>query len=66
MTLAQKLGVRLEPVNFPNHFLLRWCQKPRGYVFETPERSINGKGRIIHPIIGEIRGSVRTCWLTIS
>ncbi|KAM9744478.1 F-box only protein 21 [Menidia menidia] len=30
MTLARKLGVRLEPVNFPNHFLLRWCQKPRG------------------------------------
>uniref|UniRef100_A0A7N6A1P1 Hemimethylated DNA-binding domain-containing protein n=1 Tax=Anabas testudineus TaxID=64144 RepID=A0A7N6A1P1_ANATE len=30
MTLAQKLGVQLEPVNFPNHFLLRWCQKPRG------------------------------------
>ncbi|XP_023684733.1 F-box only protein 21 isoform X1 [Paramormyrops kingsleyae] len=28
MTLAQKLGVRLEPVNFPNHFLLRWCQRP--------------------------------------
>lgn len=33
MTLAQKLGVRLEPVNFPNHFLLRWCQKPQGYAF---------------------------------
>uniref|UniRef100_A0A3Q2EIB3 F-box protein 21 n=1 Tax=Cyprinodon variegatus TaxID=28743 RepID=A0A3Q2EIB3_CYPVA len=31
MTLARKLGVRLEPVNFPNHFLLRWCQRPRGY-----------------------------------
>uniref|UniRef100_A0A8C9T3V1 F-box protein 21 n=1 Tax=Scleropages formosus TaxID=113540 RepID=A0A8C9T3V1_SCLFO len=29
MTLAQKLGVQLEPVNFPNHFLLRWCQQPR-------------------------------------
>ncbi|XP_028680421.1 F-box only protein 21 isoform X1 [Erpetoichthys calabaricus] len=28
MTLAKKLGVQLEPVNFPNHFLLRWCQKP--------------------------------------
>ncbi|XP_051749994.1 F-box only protein 21 isoform X1 [Ctenopharyngodon idella] len=26
MTLARKLGVPLEPVNFPNHFLLRWCQ----------------------------------------
>lgn len=30
MTLARRLGVQLEPVNFPNHFLLRWCQKPRG------------------------------------
>ncbi|KAM6965664.1 F-box only protein 21 [Aplochiton taeniatus] len=30
MTLARKLGVQVEPVNFPNHFLLRWCQKPRG------------------------------------
>ncbi|XP_031704924.1 F-box only protein 21 isoform X2 [Anarrhichthys ocellatus] len=28
MNLARKLGVQLEPVNFPNHFLLRWCQKP--------------------------------------
>ncbi|KAL4636098.1 F-box only protein 21 [Arapaima gigas] len=28
-TLAQKLGVQLEPVNFPNHFLLRWCQQPK-------------------------------------
>ncbi|XP_056130472.1 F-box only protein 21 isoform X2 [Lampris incognitus] len=30
MTLARNLGVQLEPVNFPNHFLLRWCQKLRG------------------------------------
>ncbi|XP_053726681.1 F-box only protein 21 isoform X1 [Synchiropus splendidus] len=30
LTLAGKLGVQLQPVNFPNHFLLRWCQKPRG------------------------------------
>uniref|UniRef100_A0A673H917 F-box only protein 21-like n=1 Tax=Sinocyclocheilus rhinocerous TaxID=307959 RepID=A0A673H917_9TELE len=29
MTLARKLGVPLEPVNFPNHFLLRWCQYQR-------------------------------------
>ncbi|MGH0187587.1 UNVERIFIED_CONTAM: hypothetical protein FKN15_025984 [Acipenser sinensis] len=27
LTLAKKLGVKLEPVNFPNHFLLRWCQR---------------------------------------
>ncbi|CAL8331264.1 unnamed protein product [Arctogadus glacialis] len=30
MMLARRLGVQLEPVNFPNHFLLRWCQKPNG------------------------------------
>ncbi|KAM4615728.1 F-box only protein 21 isoform 2-T2 [Polymixia lowei] len=30
MTLARRLGVQLEPVNFPNHFLQRWCQKPTG------------------------------------
>ncbi|XP_019741245.1 F-box only protein 21 [Hippocampus comes] len=30
MTLAQRLGVKLEPVNFPSHFLLRWCQNERG------------------------------------
>ncbi|XP_055080007.1 F-box only protein 21 isoform X2 [Periophthalmus magnuspinnatus] len=30
MTLSHKLGLHLEPVNFPNHFLLRWCQRPRG------------------------------------
>ncbi|XP_030647491.1 LOW QUALITY PROTEIN: F-box only protein 21 [Chanos chanos] len=30
MTLARTLGVQLEPVNFPSHFLLRWCQKERG------------------------------------
>uniref|UniRef100_A0A3P9JQ29 F-box protein 21 n=1 Tax=Oryzias latipes TaxID=8090 RepID=A0A3P9JQ29_ORYLA len=30
MTLARRLGVQLEPVNFPNHFLLRWSQRPRG------------------------------------
>ncbi|KAJ8415322.1 hypothetical protein AAFF_G00423020 [Aldrovandia affinis] len=30
MTLARKLGVHLEPVNFPNHFVLRWCQQRRG------------------------------------
>ncbi|XP_024422472.1 F-box only protein 21 isoform X4 [Desmodus rotundus] len=26
MTIARQLGVPLEPVNFPSHFLLRWCQ----------------------------------------
>lgn len=35
MTLARRLGVQLEPVNFPNHFLLRWSQRPRGYDAKT-------------------------------
>ncbi len=35
MTLARKLGVPLEPVNFPNHFLLRWCQNQRRWAFNT-------------------------------
>uniref|UniRef100_A0A0E9RAI2 Protein SirB1 N-terminal domain-containing protein n=1 Tax=Anguilla anguilla TaxID=7936 RepID=A0A0E9RAI2_ANGAN len=30
LTLARKLGVQLEPVNFPSRFLLRWCQQRRG------------------------------------
>ncbi|XP_075424222.1 F-box only protein 21 isoform X2 [Ascaphus truei] len=30
LTLAERLGVRLEPVNFPSHFLLRWCQGQEG------------------------------------
>lgn len=38
MTLAQRLGVQLEPVNFPNHFLLRWCQKPTGYSFHLKKK----------------------------
>ncbi|TWW60217.1 F-box only protein 21 [Takifugu flavidus] len=47
MTLAQKLGVRLEPVNFPNHFLLRWCQKPRGSedIFDFVYIDAFGKGK---------------------
>ncbi|KAM9330908.1 F-box only protein 21 [Gastrophryne carolinensis] len=30
LTLALRLGVRLEPVNFPHHFMLRWCQRAHG------------------------------------
>uniref|UniRef100_A0A8D0KYC3 F-box protein 21 n=1 Tax=Strix occidentalis caurina TaxID=311401 RepID=A0A8D0KYC3_STROC len=30
LTIARQLGVRLEPVNFPSHFLLRWCQGKEG------------------------------------
>uniref|UniRef100_UPI00398F5992 F-box only protein 21 isoform X2 n=1 Tax=Pristiophorus japonicus TaxID=55135 RepID=UPI00398F5992 len=29
-TIGKNLGVRLEPVSFPSHFLLRWCQKVEG------------------------------------
>ncbi|XP_067861814.1 F-box only protein 21 isoform X2 [Heptranchias perlo] len=29
-TIGKNLGVRLEPVSFPSHFLLRWCQKFEG------------------------------------
>nr|XP_035971745.1 F-box only protein 21 isoform X9 [Halichoerus grypus] len=31
LTIARQLGVPLEPVNFPSHFLLRWCQGAEGY-----------------------------------
>ncbi|KAM4053309.1 F-box only protein 21 [Anomaloglossus baeobatrachus] len=30
LTLAERLGVSLEPVNFPHHFMLRWCQGAQG------------------------------------
>lgn len=30
LTIARQLGVKLEPVNFPSHFLLRWCQGKEG------------------------------------
>ncbi|KAG8597862.1 hypothetical protein GDO81_002412 [Engystomops pustulosus] len=30
LTLAKHLGIRLEPVNFPHHFMLRWCQRAQG------------------------------------
>uniref|UniRef100_A0A8D0H9B1 F-box protein 21 n=1 Tax=Sphenodon punctatus TaxID=8508 RepID=A0A8D0H9B1_SPHPU len=30
LTISRQLGVRLEPVNFPSHFLLRWCQGEEG------------------------------------
>lgn len=32
LTIARQLGVKLEPVNFPSHFLLRWCQGKEGWV----------------------------------
>ncbi|XP_029916031.1 F-box only protein 21 isoform X2 [Myripristis murdjan] len=47
MTLARKLGVQVEPVNFPNHFLLRWCQKPRGSedIYDFIYTDAFGKGK---------------------
>uniref|UniRef100_A0A2R8ML76 Hemimethylated DNA-binding domain-containing protein n=1 Tax=Callithrix jacchus TaxID=9483 RepID=A0A2R8ML76_CALJA len=30
LTIARQLGVPLESVNFPSHFLLRWCQGTEG------------------------------------
>ncbi|XP_075881851.1 F-box only protein 21 isoform X2 [Nelusetta ayraudi] len=33
MTLARRLGVQLEPVNFPNHFLLRWSEDIYDFVY---------------------------------
>ncbi|KAG8456168.1 hypothetical protein GDO86_002095 [Hymenochirus boettgeri] len=30
LNLASHLGVPLEPVNFPHHFMLRWCQGSQG------------------------------------
>uniref|UniRef100_A0AAY4BQC8 Hemimethylated DNA-binding domain-containing protein n=1 Tax=Denticeps clupeoides TaxID=299321 RepID=A0AAY4BQC8_9TELE len=47
MTLARKLGVHLEPVNFPNHFLLRWCQRERrsGDIYDYVYVDAFGKGK---------------------
>ncbi|XP_010893074.2 F-box only protein 21 isoform X2 [Esox lucius] len=46
MTLARKLGVQLEPVNFPNHFLLRWCQQQRGEdIYDFVYIDAFGKGK---------------------
>ncbi|XP_069475310.1 F-box only protein 21 [Ambystoma mexicanum] len=47
LTLAEQLGVRLHPVNFPNHFLLRWCQGADGSsdIFEYVYIDAFGKGK---------------------
>ncbi|KAI5088148.1 F-box only protein 21, partial [Silurus meridionalis] len=47
MTLARKLGVVLEPVNFPNHFLLRWCQRraSSGDIYDYVYIDAFGKGK---------------------
>uniref|UniRef100_A0A3B4A6X3 Hemimethylated DNA-binding domain-containing protein n=1 Tax=Periophthalmus magnuspinnatus TaxID=409849 RepID=A0A3B4A6X3_9GOBI len=46
MTLSHKLGLHLEPVNFPNHFLLRWCQRPRSEdIYDFVYIDAFGKGK---------------------
>ncbi|XP_078523250.1 F-box only protein 21 isoform X2 [Lissotriton helveticus] len=47
LTLAEQLGVHLHPVNFPNHFLLRWCQGADGSsdIFDYVYIDAFGKGK---------------------
>ncbi|EMP24404.1 F-box only protein 21 [Chelonia mydas] len=47
LTIARQLGVRLEPVNFPSHFLLRWCQGKEGStdIFDYMYIDAFGKGK---------------------
>ncbi|XP_034954714.2 F-box only protein 21 [Zootoca vivipara] len=47
LTIARQLGVRLEPVNFPSHFLLRWCQGTEGStnIFDYAYIDAFGKGK---------------------
>lgn len=44
----------MEPVNFPNHFLLRWCQKPRGcgltFFFEIPLEHLGANLSFTQPL----------------
>ncbi|XP_050780100.1 F-box only protein 21 isoform X3 [Gopherus flavomarginatus] len=47
LTIARQLGVRLEPVSFPSHFLLRWCQGKEGStdIFDYMYIDAFGKGK---------------------
>uniref|UniRef100_A0A8C2R645 F-box domain-containing protein n=1 Tax=Capra hircus TaxID=9925 RepID=A0A8C2R645_CAPHI len=48
LTIARQLGVPLEPVNFPSHFLLRWCQGAEGTtldIFDYIYIDAFGKGK---------------------
>nr|XP_060641457.1 F-box only protein 21 isoform X1 [Anolis sagrei ordinatus] len=47
LTIAKQLGVQLEPVNFPSHFLLRWCQGTKGStnIFDYVYIDAFGKGK---------------------
>uniref|UniRef100_A0A8D0L964 F-box protein 21 n=1 Tax=Sphenodon punctatus TaxID=8508 RepID=A0A8D0L964_SPHPU len=47
LTISRQLGVRLEPVNFPSHFLLRWCQGEEGStdIFDYTYIDAFGKGK---------------------
>nr|XP_014351543.1 PREDICTED: F-box only protein 21 isoform X1 [Latimeria chalumnae] len=72
LTIAWKLGVKLEPVNFPSHFLLRWCRGPEGSmdIFDYTYIDAFGKGKrltakeceylIGHHVTEEFYGAVST------
>uniref|UniRef100_F7FWA8 F-box protein 21 n=2 Tax=Ornithorhynchus anatinus TaxID=9258 RepID=F7FWA8_ORNAN len=47
LTVARQLGVPLEPVNFPGHFLLRWGQGAKGSpdIFDYTYIDAFGKGK---------------------
>ncbi|XP_025898677.1 F-box only protein 21 [Nothoprocta perdicaria] len=47
LSIARQLGVKLEPVNFPSHFLLRWCQGKEGStdIFDYTYIDAFGKGK---------------------
>ncbi|XP_019394905.1 PREDICTED: F-box only protein 21 isoform X2 [Crocodylus porosus] len=47
LTIARQLGVKLEPVNFPSHFLLRWRQGKEGStdIFDYTYIDAFGKGK---------------------
>ncbi|XP_051960859.1 F-box only protein 21 isoform X1 [Xyrauchen texanus] len=77
MTLARKLGVPLEPVNFPNHFLLRWCQNQMrsGDIFDYMYIDAFGNGKqlaakeceylIRHQVTADYYGAISTSELLL-
>ncbi|XP_057182505.1 F-box only protein 21 [Triplophysa rosa] len=72
MTLSRNLGVPLEPVNFPNHFLLRWCQNQRrsGDIYDYVYIDAFGNGKqlaakeceylIRHQVTADYYGAIST------
>ncbi|KAK2102706.1 F-box protein 21 [Saguinus oedipus] len=45
LTIARQLGVPLEPVNFPSHFLLRWCQGAEGSQKADLQEELSDRGQ---------------------